>query len=126
MHTDQAEHLCEQRQGPQVMHQVRVGPDLEPHPPPPIQLVRLCVLVLLYHVCPPMSNIVLRILQDRLRCCTLNGMNTKRPGTKSMAFRLPIDLAQRLEAAAALLATDPSHLLRMMIAEHLPEYEERA
>ncbi len=53
-------------------------------------------------------------------------MNTKRPGTKSMAFRLPIDLAQRLEAAAALLATDPSHLLRMMIAEHLPEYEERA
>lgn len=53
-------------------------------------------------------------------------MSTKKKTTRQLAFRLPTDLADRLEAAANLLATDPSHLLRMMIAEYLPVYEERA
>jgi len=48
------------------------------------------------------------------------------PMTKQLNVRVPIDLATRLETAAKMLATDGSHLLRMMIAEKLPEYERRA
>jgi hypothetical protein len=42
-----------------------------------------------------------------------------------LSFSLPADLASRLDKAAGMLATDVSHLLRMMIAEKLPEYEQR-
>jgi hypothetical protein len=50
----------------------------------------------------------------------------KKPGkTKQLNVRVPQDLADRLEKAADMLATDPSHLLRLMIVEKLPEYEER-
>lgn len=45
--------------------------------------------------------------------------------TKQLNVRVPSDLYDRLEEAAVMLATDSSHLLRMMIAEKLPEYEER-
>ena len=54
----------------------------------------------------------------------------KRPGkkdskTRQINVRMPTDLAERLDKAADMLATDPSHLLRMIIVEKLPEYEER-
>jgi hypothetical protein len=45
--------------------------------------------------------------------------------TVQVNVRIPVDLAERLEKAADMLATDRSHLLRIMIAEKLPEYEER-
>ncbi len=45
--------------------------------------------------------------------------------TKQLNVRVPLDIADRLEAAAESLATDPSHLLRIILAEKLPEYEER-
>ena len=45
--------------------------------------------------------------------------------TKQLNVRVPMDLADRLEKAADMLATDASHLLRLMIVEKLPEYEER-
>jgi predicted DNA-binding protein len=51
---------------------------------------------------------------------------SKEPMTKQLNVRVPLDLAQRLDEAAKMLATDGSHLLRMMIAEKLPEYERRA
>jgi len=38
---------------------------------------------------------------------------------------MPLELADRLENAAQMLATDPSHLLRMISVEKLREYEER-
>src|SRR5262245_52656024 len=51
----------------------------------------------------------------------------KKPGSKTRQInvRVPVDLADRLDAAAAMLATDASHLLRMILVEKLPEYEER-
>lgn len=42
------------------------------------------------------------------------------------AIRMPIDLAERLQQAAEKLATDRSHLLRIILAENLHEYEDRA
>jgi predicted DNA-binding protein len=45
--------------------------------------------------------------------------------TRQINVRMPMDLADRLDKAAAMLATDPSHLLRMILAEKLPEYEDR-
>jgi len=46
-------------------------------------------------------------------------------GTRQLNVRVPIDLADRLDKAADMLATDVSHLLRMILVEKLPEYEER-
>jgi hypothetical protein len=45
--------------------------------------------------------------------------------TRQINVRFPEDLARRLEAAAEMLATDASHLLRIIVVEKLPEYEER-
>jgi hypothetical protein len=45
--------------------------------------------------------------------------------TRQVTVRVPIDLADRLDKAAEMLATDASHLLRMILVEKLPEYEER-
>lgn len=45
--------------------------------------------------------------------------------TRQVNVRFPEDLAARLDKAAEMLATDPSHLLRMIVAEKLPEYEDR-
>jgi hypothetical protein len=42
-----------------------------------------------------------------------------------VVFRLPQNLHDALQAAAAGLGLDLSNLLRMMIAEHVPEYVER-
>jgi hypothetical protein len=51
----------------------------------------------------------------------------KKPGkTRQINVRVPIDLADRLEKTADMLATDASHLLRLILVEKLPEYEERA
>jgi hypothetical protein len=44
---------------------------------------------------------------------------------KSLGFRCPEVLAERRHATARGLALDLSQLLRMMIVEHLPEYERR-
>jgi hypothetical protein len=51
----------------------------------------------------------------------------KKPETKTrqLNVRVPVDIADRLEAAATMLATDASHLLRLILVEKLPEYEER-
>jgi hypothetical protein len=46
--------------------------------------------------------------------------------TRQLNVRVPTDLADRLEKTAEMLATDASHLLRLMLVEKLPEYEERA
>jgi hypothetical protein len=53
-------------------------------------------------------------------------MGKKKNTARQIAFRLPGDLAERLEKTAKMLATDVSHLLRIMIVEKLPEYEARA
>jgi hypothetical protein len=45
--------------------------------------------------------------------------------TRQINVRVPVDLADRLDRAAAMLATDASHLLRMVLVEKLPEYEQR-
>jgi hypothetical protein len=45
--------------------------------------------------------------------------------TRQINVRMPTDLADRLDKAAEMLATDLSHLLRMILAEKLPEYEDR-
>lgn len=45
--------------------------------------------------------------------------------TKQINVRVPVDIADRLEQAAVMLATDASHLLRLLLVEKLPEYEER-
>jgi hypothetical protein len=45
--------------------------------------------------------------------------------TKQFNVRMPVDLIARLEKAADMLATDASHLMRMILVEKLPEYEER-
>jgi hypothetical protein len=51
----------------------------------------------------------------------------KKPGkTRQINVRMPVDLAARLDKAAEMLATDASHLLRLIVVEKLPEYEERA
>jgi len=42
-----------------------------------------------------------------------------------VVFRLPRDLHDALQTAATGLGLDLSNLLRMMIAEHVPEYIER-
>jgi hypothetical protein len=48
------------------------------------------------------------------------------PAMKQMNIRVPMALFDRLEKAAELLASDPSHLVRLILVEKLPEYEERA
>ncbi len=48
------------------------------------------------------------------------------PASRQMAVRMPEPLAQRIETAAGHLGTDSSHLIRMVVAEHLGEYEQRA
>jgi hypothetical protein len=45
--------------------------------------------------------------------------------TRQINVRMPVDLADRLEKAAEMLASDASHLLRLIVVEKLPEYEER-
>jgi predicted DNA-binding protein len=45
--------------------------------------------------------------------------------TRQINVRMPTDLADRLDKAAEMLATDSSHLLRMILVEKLPEYEDR-
>ena len=53
-------------------------------------------------------------------------MAKKKSGkTRQINVRMPMDLADRLDKAAEMLATDPSHLLRMILVEKLPEYEDR-
>jgi hypothetical protein len=56
----------------------------------------------------------------------VESMAKKKDAARQIAFRLPGDLADRLDKTARMLATDVSHLLRIMIAEKLPEYEARA
>jgi hypothetical protein len=46
--------------------------------------------------------------------------------TVQVNVRVPVRHAERLDRAARALGTDRSHLIRMMIAEQLPVYEERA
>jgi predicted DNA-binding protein len=43
-----------------------------------------------------------------------------------VTFRLPPDLLARLEEAASGLSLEVSSLLRTMIREHLPDYEDKA
>ena len=47
----------------------------------------------------------------------------KNPSTKQMGFRIPTDLAGRLEKCADMLALDLSALLRLVIVESLPVFE---
>jgi hypothetical protein len=50
----------------------------------------------------------------------------RKPGaTKQLNVRVPADLAERLEDTAEALGTDLSSLIRMVLVEHLGEYEER-
>ena len=56
---------------------------------------------------------------------TTNAVAKKQTKTRQINVRVPEDLADRLDAAADLLATDASHLLRLMLVECLPAYEER-
>jgi hypothetical protein len=46
--------------------------------------------------------------------------------SRQLNVRFPVDLIDRLDKAAAMLATDTSNLLRMIVVESLPGYEERA
>ena len=46
--------------------------------------------------------------------------------TRQINFRVPESLGKRLDATAEALATDVSHLLRNLVAECLPEFEDRA
>jgi hypothetical protein len=46
--------------------------------------------------------------------------------TVQVNVRIPMSFVARLENAAEKLGIDRSNLLRIMIAEKLPEYEERA
>lgn len=46
-------------------------------------------------------------------------------GTIQIGFRAPVTLHDRIEKAAERLGLDISGLLRMMILEQLPTYEER-
>jgi hypothetical protein len=46
--------------------------------------------------------------------------------TVQFNVRVPVRHAERLDRTARSLGTDRSHLIRMMIAEQLPVYEERA
>jgi len=43
-----------------------------------------------------------------------------------IAFRCPTELAERVEKTAFELGLDTSGLIRMLLLEHLPEYEARA
>jgi hypothetical protein len=45
--------------------------------------------------------------------------------TRQLNVRFPVDLVARLDRAAEMLATDTSNLLRMIVVENLPNYEER-
>ncbi len=45
--------------------------------------------------------------------------------SKQVAFRLALTMVDRLDEAAKQLGLDTSNLLRMMIIEKLPEYEDR-
>jgi hypothetical protein len=47
------------------------------------------------------------------------------PLTRQVNVRFPEDIAERLEDAAAMLGVDSSNLLRMIVIENLPIYEER-
>lgn len=46
--------------------------------------------------------------------------------TKQIAFRVPASLAVRLERTAARLGLDASNFMRMVLLEHMTEYERRA
>lgn len=46
--------------------------------------------------------------------------------TRQMAFRVPNDLAERIEAVAPRLGLDTSNFLRMMLIEQIGTYERRA
>jgi len=50
----------------------------------------------------------------------------KKSGNRQMGFRIPLDLADRLEDCANMLTVDVSTLLRLLIVEFLPAIEERA
>jgi len=65
------------------------------------------------------------LLEGRLTLSGAGAVAKKSQGTRQLNVRVPVDLADRLEHAAEMLATDVSHLLRMMLVEKLPEYEER-
>lgn len=54
------------------------------------------------------------------------GKDRKKAEDKQIAFRLSGELYGRLQAAADGLELDVSSLLRTMIREHLPAYEDRA
>lgn len=45
---------------------------------------------------------------------------------KQVTFRLKAELHERLESTAEALGLEVSSLLRHMLMEHLPQYEERA
>lgn len=56
-------------------------------------------------------------------------MAKKKSGEGEMtqfSIRAPTELVNRLESTAKKLATDRAHLLRIILAEKLHEYEERA
>jgi predicted DNA-binding protein len=49
----------------------------------------------------------------------------KKGESKQINVRFPADLAERLENTSETLGMDASSLLRMLVIEHLAEYEER-
>jgi hypothetical protein len=49
-----------------------------------------------------------------------------RSGSRQLAFRVPNELADRVEAVAARLGLDTSNFLRMMLLEQVGSYERRA
>lgn len=51
--------------------------------------------------------------------------NSRQDEMVQKSFRMPKSLVARLSEAAVSLSTDASHLLRMILAEKLREYEER-
>jgi predicted DNA-binding protein len=52
------------------------------------------------------------------------GKGRAKRDTRQVAVRFPVELADRLETAAADLGLDVSNLLRLMVTQKLPEYEE--
>jgi hypothetical protein len=56
----------------------------------------------------------------------MSAVAKKKPGSRQMAFRVPNDLADRVEKVAARLGLDTSNFLRMMLLEQVGAYERRA
>jgi hypothetical protein len=52
--------------------------------------------------------------------------NSGRPATRQLAYRVPADLAERVERVAVRLGLDTSNFLRMLTLEKIGEYERRA